>query len=449
MRTVLFLLIFNFVLQRCASSQNWQSFAGDSTLYSGYFYDDSLHDKLYALSTLINDLGDTVFSPSVWNNANFKQIGGTDFSLLGPPQSIICYQDTIYIGGAFNINQGANADFLMKYQNGLWEPLNYSPDNLVWCFKEYNGKLIIGGAYSALLPIISHSIIQYSAAGWETYPYSIYPGGHVKSICLYHDTLVFSGVFGATTPPSYDGNVIGMVNDSLVPFGNGFYLTTSGSIDEGIVTSVVYKDKLYFGGEFSSNFNSNIVCWDGHQWSSVGGGSNSSVRSLVVYHDILYAAGHFTSIGGIHASHIAKWDGDKWCSLGSSFDGPINHMIVYHDSLIVSGGFSHIDGIPFNHIAKWIGESFVDSCQSLSILEEVAANSIDLFPSYCHSKITIKNRNGNISEVSILDISGRIVCNKKMDQCKVELDVDSLSSGVYFTLIILKDSVVIKRFIKD
>jgi hypothetical protein len=135
---------------------------------------------------------------------------------------------------------------------------------------------------------------------------------------------------------------------------------------------------LYVGGDFSIAGGrpiSHIAKWDGHQWSSVGGGtggSNNSVRSLVVHDDgtgpALYVGGKFDFAGGVPVSGIARWNGQTWSDVGGGVDGepgrlgPVRGLAVYDDgtgpALYATGQFTEAGGVPANGIAKWDGESW-------------------------------------------------------------------------------------------
>ena len=142
----------------------------------------------------------------------------------------------------------------------------------------------------------------------------------------------------------------------------------------------VYDDgsgaKLYAGGFISEAGElpvGNIACWDGTQWSDVGGGVNDDVLDLEVYDPPgpegpgLYAVGEFNWAGTQAANRVARWDGTSWSALGVGIDDPAwlrdaTCLCVYDDgggpALCVGGDFDQAGGQTAAGLAKWDGTSW-------------------------------------------------------------------------------------------
>ncbi len=124
----------------------------------------------------------------------------------------------------------------------------------------------------------------------------------------------------------------------------------------------VIGSDLYVAGNIVSAGNSgarNIARWNGHNWSSVGGGTDNAILALAVIGTDLYAGGVFAKEGNVAANLIARWDGSVWSPLGLGVTGDIVRALASSGTdLYVGGRFSSVGGIPASNIAKWNGSNW-------------------------------------------------------------------------------------------
>jgi trimeric autotransporter adhesin len=240
--------------------------------------------------------------------------------ILGCEQNVLtdCHNDfipsndSLYVGGHFNISGNQALSNISLWDGNEWKPLGLgvSGNNPnIECMVFYKGELYVGGIFEI--------------AGWV----------QVKNIARW----------------------------------NGLHWSDVGTGINGRVTSlVVYNDELYVGGWFSEAGNiqaNNIVKWDGDNWSNVGAGFSDEVYTFCIYKNELYAGGWFkkNSSGYFNANSIARWNGVKWDSLmyGVYSDITVNSWVktisVYNDELFVSGNFTHCGNLSVNNLAKWNG----------------------------------------------------------------------------------------------
>ena len=450
------LLVFAWMSYSLLSSaQNWQRFAGDSTLNINSVYIDSSTLTMYANAYIVNQNGDTIHTPAIWNGINFDQIGDFNFTNSGGlPYSIINYKNNIYIGGYFNKYNGAQGDYFLKLNaNNSWDTLNSSPNQIVQSFAILDDTLIVMGAFSSIGNLPSRSIAKFTDSTWTSMETGVFQMGYVRSMCSYGDSIIFSGNFGGDYTVPFDGGVLCYYHDSIFPFARGIDIGSSaGSAIEGIRCSVVYKGELYVAGDFNSNYGRSILKWNGSNWVDIsytpGVVVPYSIRTMVVYNNELYVGGSFVYIGGVYASHIAKWDGYKWCGLGSYINGPVNNMFVYNNELVISGDFNSIDGVYFNSIAKWTGGNYSDTCQVVGITELNEENSITIYPTLVESFISIKNSNGKIEEISLIDVAGRILIKQFPQSDSFTLNTEQLKPGIYLVKIKSAQKEFIRKVVK-
>jgi len=135
---------------------------------------------------------------------------------------------------------------------------------------------------------------------------------------------------------------------------------------------------LYVGGSFTPGGGgwdgSNILKWDGEQWSHLDSGINGTIYALTVFDDgsgsgpALYAGGVFGTVGGVYSQGVAKWDGNEWSGLAGGVSGGkggwVEALTVYDDgsgsgpALYAGGYFEEAGGVVASSIAKWDGTAW-------------------------------------------------------------------------------------------
>jgi hypothetical protein len=137
----------------------------------------------------------------------------------------------------------------------------------------------------------------------------------------------------------------------------------------GIFAMAVYNGELYIAGEGIITAGgipvNNVAKWNGVTWSDVGcrintDGTGGVVQSMGVYNNELYVGGYFAdTIGSVPIYNIARWNGSTWDSVGGGTDGDIlDAFITYNGKLYVGGQFFSVGGITASNIASWDGTSW-------------------------------------------------------------------------------------------
>jgi trimeric autotransporter adhesin len=191
-----------------------------------------------------------------------------------------------------------------------WIPMNQSPNEMVYSFTEFQGKLITAGKFNQIGSIPANRIAAWDGSNW---------------------TSLGKGMRGGSSP-----------------FGTFIY------------DSRVFNNELYAWGDFDSAgtiLAKDIAKWNGSTWSTFGTGSNGIVYSVAIYNNELYAAGEFGSMGGTIANYIAKWNGTSWQQLGNnSLQGQyVSHLYEFQNNLYAVGRIDFVNNKPCHNIAKWNG----------------------------------------------------------------------------------------------
>lgn len=138
------------------------------------------------------------------------------------------------------------------------------------------------------------------------------------------------------------------------------WMSLNGSATDGRVNKImVHNNEIIVAGIFFNidtiMTNSAVVKWNGSSWESLGqfyiGALVNYVNDLIIYRDTLYAGGFFKSDFSTPEffSGVAKWDGQQWVraykdtSSASILQGEVNSLQVHDGRLIVAGAFNLAD----------------------------------------------------------------------------------------------------------
>lgn len=287
----------------------------------------------------------------------------------------------IYMGGSFTMAGGHIANFIAKWDDGVWTPLgsgvfpNYV--RTVIDFDDGSGSgpaVYAGGGFTAAGGSPAKYIAKWDGKVWA--PLRSGMDFWVSALTVFDDgsgggpALYAGGQFqwAGSVPANYVAKWDGT---AWTPLGDGMH-------EENVSAFAVYDDgkgggpALYAGGSFNSAEGvagtQGIAKWDGSAWTSVGGGvgpGDVAVRSMLVYDDglgggpALYVSGTFTLAGGVPANRVAKWDGDVWSPLGVGLSNSASNLTVFDDGsgggpqIYVTGSFQ--GGALTYRIAKWDG----------------------------------------------------------------------------------------------
>jgi len=301
----------------------WEYDVADPGLGTGYsssfsVWDDGTGEALYAAGSFSTAGGMTASNVAKWDGANWSALGTNTFNNFATVVSN--YDGKLYVGGGFSALSGVPSTAAIAVWDGSsWSDVGggiTSAIPSVWSMAEYDGKLIVGGNYT-------------EAGGVAETPY-----------VAAWDGTEWTSVGGGLTGQAGLANALAMT---------------------------VYNGELYVAGRFDGAGGpdgisvSQIAKWDGSTWSDVGGGiTGTQVLGMGVHDGRLYVTGNFTAAGGVPARGVACWDGSAWSALTPGFSGNVYDAISYDEGngaeLYVVGSFtSDLDGNPMSHIARFNG----------------------------------------------------------------------------------------------
>jgi len=233
-------------------------------------------------------------------------------------------------------------------------PLNTPGNgNLLLRGIEFQGKLIVAGAFNAAGSVPAHSI-----ASWDGSVFGAMgdPGMSAQTLIVWNGLLHAAGhdFLGHALVSRWDGSVWTPVGTATGGHTNGTQITCM----------EIFNNELVVSGDFSAIDGvpaARVARFDGSQWHAMGAGFTGTFQDVPVF-DLqavggdLYAAG--SVLGGI-AGGVERWDGNNWVGVGSGLNGNVSAMATDGTSLYAAGSFSKAgpDSVP--GVARWNGSQWL------------------------------------------------------------------------------------------
>jgi len=271
----------------------------------------------------------------------------------GSAQCAAVVNNSLYVGGSFNLSSPAIACSVAKWDGAAWTkygPTGISPR----CIAERSGLPVVlappcgDGCSSSVDAVFTLQSGQWKAVAADG------PKGDVRALVKFDGDLVTVGQFASMAiGPTLGGKAdIGVLSgQNWMPLSRGFNSSILASLNLG-------SDQLVLAGSFTQAPNqsaSRIARWDGTALSEFGLGFNQAVAALVEYNGQIHAGGGFTKSGNSNVLYVASWNGTAWQSVGNSgFDGSVNYLAAGSDRLYASGSFAHAGGLFVNGMAQLV-----------------------------------------------------------------------------------------------
>ena len=324
-------------------------------------------NEVYAGGTF-TQAGDFFAGNLAYWNAVDQQWYAPGNTVNGPVFAIGTSGNDVYVGGNFTSAGGLPARSL-----ALWNPITntwsaVSAGQLEGCnvagscFTVVNAiaangaDIYVGGNFNTAGGVPVNNVARLNGPTWSamdggvTLCPTVGCGTEVFALAADGSGVDVGGLFtdaGATTVNNvarWDGSAWHAFTDA----GN----TNTGT--DGQVLAIANDGSgYYFGGEFTTPA-TNVVHFDGTNWSHGWSAPNGLIQSIVLMGSDLYIGGLFTNAGGNSADYIAvSKNGSDWQPLGSGLDGVVRSMSVRSNNIYVGGNFLNSGGLSLNHIAVW------------------------------------------------------------------------------------------------
>ena len=305
-----------------------------------------------------------IFSFSPVFSQNWLKVGS------GNTPNINCLQEyngSLYAGGSFLAASGIGANRIAKWNGSTWSALGSGANDDVTALAVYNNKLVVAGQFTKAGGVTgTKAIAQWDGTLWSKLKGGLSGSPLIYSMVVYNNELYIAGVFSSnSTIPS----------PNIIKWNGTNFLAVGSGANGGVYSLKVYNGKLIAGGEFTQIGGQNIsyiAQWNGTSWSQLSGGqleastNSSGVLALEVYNSQLYVGGFALVMPGQGiASNILKWDGTNWSFINNSsgihvpdITGTVSELYSYNNELYVGGSFLTIAFMTVNNIAQWNGSSW-------------------------------------------------------------------------------------------
>jgi uncharacterized delta-60 repeat protein len=317
-----------------------------------------------------------------------------------------------------------------------------------------DGKILIGGAFTAYNGVTENRIIRLNADGTKDTSFVTGTGfnNNVKSIVVQTDGKILVGGYFTAYNGVTENRIIRLnadgTKDTSFTTGNGF----SSSVD---AMAMQTDGKILAGGDFNSykGVSENKIIRlniDGTKDTSftTGDGFNSFVMSITVQNNgKIIITGAFNVYDVTPENRVVRLnsDGTKDTSFttGTGFEtAAYCSLSVQNDEKILIGGqFATYNGN--SESAALIG---LYSEGILSTGEFTNTNAFSLYPNPVKDILNIDLLdNTSISSAKIFDLQGKLILEKASN----DIDVSSLSAGLYLIKIATEKGEFTKKFIKE
>ncbi|HKW15363.1 MAG TPA: FlgD immunoglobulin-like domain containing protein [Candidatus Krumholzibacteria bacterium] len=189
-----------------------------------------------------------------------------------------------------------------------WEPND--PSVSVNDLEVKAGVLYAGGHFDYPGSPFIRNITRWDGTKWRDLDHGVI--GTVYDMAWLGDELFVTGEFSVACSPE--------IKD-MARWKEGSGWTSAGGVPMRAIAS---DGQRLFGLPRGSEPTTELVLWDGAQWSHVATFTGYARSLAFGVNGKLYVAGNITDVDGVPLSGVAGWDGIEWDSLGGGISGSCN-----------------------------------------------------------------------------------------------------------------------------
>ncbi len=194
--------------------------------------------------------------------------------------------------------------------------------------------------YFPALKAYQVTVSAWNGSYWIQYP-SVFTSDSASfnTLCVFDGCIYVGGRFIPKSPQLQSSRNLIRFNTLLNRWepAIGFtFQNTAGAVN----TSVVYKNELYLGGDFSAITSTDtiksIMRYDGGVWKKCGSSQSSNttvITDLEVISDTLFACGAFNALGGISSPSMATFDGTAWRPAYFAVSGTVLKVVTFQNKI--------------------------------------------------------------------------------------------------------------------
>lgn len=450
--------ILLFVMGKTAAQQNWAAVPCSKMKpveAINNLWVDSLRNEIILYSGYGNKICNTTYKGLfAYNGYGFHDLdlGMETHDTLNPYtfdvylKNLVNFNGKTIFGGTFNsVGSGRlPAKSIAVWNGAVWDtfptPVFKNKVNPMGGgfhgFVKHNGKLWMYGGFDTIGNTITKNLVAYDGSTFTACPaIPVNDYGPITKMIVYGNKLVAAGAF--SDAPAYNyWRLAQFDGTSWSPVGNGVRGNLSAAQD-----MIVYKDTLYIAGAFpksDGNAGNNIMKWDGTQLLDAGFGEfcdYGAIWKMLIFKNRLYAFGGFSCAAGQKSFGIAYYENGTWTVPQDSVDNLITSAVVYNNTIYIGGSFKSINGdTAIQKFARLVCPDFDALAGCASSLQE-SFNHLDIkvYPNPANNRLYLEcDPRSAIDEITILNTLGQELYRLLRPAPRQEIDISTLSGGVYF-----------------
>jgi hypothetical protein len=381
------------------------------------------------------------------NNSNV----GLCFSIAGGITALSVYQGNLIAAGEIYASGVNTLVCVAKWNGNNWggivNKLTLTDQGTstpsIRAMTIFNNKLIVAGLFDSINNIKAKNIAQWNGVNWSPVGNNVIDQGvninykGVFALEVYNNELYVGGNFTSTLSSQTTSNIVKWNGTNWSTLANGIsncFPSPAQTCKYGSVNCLkVYNSELYVG-----NCNSGISKWNGTTWLTVGGGiANGDVYTMHVFDNKLIVAGAISIFGinNFDCGSIVAWDGVNWIPLGNSpddvqfgiGDGTIYALMSYNNSLYLGGSFgSALSNVNF----IFLNNITRYAGTTIGIKENSLSQKVQVSPNPSTNKFTFEGLT-DICSLEVTDLTGRLIYTEQLDDSKNFINMQGMNSGLY------------------
>ncbi|MFH1515144.1 MAG: T9SS type A sorting domain-containing protein [bacterium] len=109
--------------------------------------------------------------------------------------SMVVFQDQIYIGGYFSTNNGFPSNSIMKWNGSSFEDVGGGANDFIMKMEVYKDELYAVGYFTEIGGCPCQHVAKWNGQQWKCLNYDVFDTKFVNSFCILNDELYVSGYF--------------------------------------------------------------------------------------------------------------------------------------------------------------------------------------------------------------------------------------------------------------
>ncbi len=280
----------------------------------------------HALASLLILVLSPVRGESIEGDENWSSA----FALPGANSTVyatIEFEGDLIVGGAFSAIGVHAISRVARWNGSEWSPMGEGFDGIVRALAIHNGELYAGGAFDYSGSTTVSDVARWDGNAWQPLAQQIYYH-RVQAMCSYDGDLIIGGIDNLVLDEHHaweEAGVAAWDGQQWTELASFWSMVPENHID----ALTVHSGNLIISGVFDElNGDSNIedvARWNGYAWDDMG--NLFHPNTLLVHEGELYAAN----------SRIHHWTGSTWESLSDSPGGYIYDLVPYAGGLAAGG----------------------------------------------------------------------------------------------------------------